>query len=114
MRAAGSIEADDKNGQLAVTRRNINIHSYGVISTIMGKRVIDALPLRLRCECCVPNCEAIIEILLAQRRELRRKYPRGFIVVSSHADSTLNKIVHNTKDYGVVEMDGFTQAVTDL
>ncbi|GAC1370920.1 MAG: hypothetical protein NVSMB39_4270 [Candidatus Saccharimonadales bacterium] len=102
------------SAQLAVTRRGINIHSYGIINTIMAKRVIDSLPLRLRCECPVPSCEEIIEIILAQRRELRRQYPRGFIVIASHAASSQSKVIFKSDAYHVVEMAEFTQTVTDL
>ena len=69
--------------QLATIRRASNIRSYGVIKSIMGSGIIDSLPLRVRCECALSTCEEIIEVSLHQRRELRRNYPRGFIVIQS-------------------------------
>jgi hypothetical protein len=104
-------ELDD---QLAVTRRNINIHSYGVIRGIMGNRVIDTLPLRLRCECSVPSCEEIIEINLAERRELRREFPRGFIVINAHGRSSRDTTSYEKANYGVVKKRGFPQTVIDM
>lgn len=75
-------KSDDKS--LASDRRGGNIRSYGVIKMIMGTRVVDSLPLRVRCECSLPACEEIIEISLNERRELRRSFPSGFIVAPSH------------------------------
>ena len=100
--------------QLAIIRRNINVHSYGVISGIMGARTVDTLPLRLRCECALPSCEDIIHVTLGQRRELRRAYPSGFIVVPSHADPEHDTIAHQADNYCVVEKPGVTQTVIDL
>ena len=114
MKTAHNLMHDDHDDQLAVTRRNINIHSYGVICTIMGKRTTDTLPLRLRCECPIPNCDEIIEIILSKRREVRREFPKGFIMVLAHAKSLRFKVLYTSSDYGVVEMHGFNQAVTDL
>ena len=99
---------------LADVRRGSNIRSYGVIKGIMGDRIVDTLPLRVRCECQIPMCEEIIEVNLAKRRELRRSYPRGFIVVPPHASTAPDSIVYSTEIYSVIEMAEFPQSVTDL
>jgi hypothetical protein len=101
------------NGLLAVTRRNINIHSYGVISGIMGERIVEAMPLRLRCECPVPSCEEIIEVILATRRELRREFPTGFIVVQSHVGASA-EYLYQSVNYCVVSISGYDATVVDL
>jgi hypothetical protein len=90
------------------------VNSFGVIQGIMGARIVEALPLRLRCECAVPICEEIIEITLGKRRELRRKYAHGFIVVIAHATSKLNGTLYRNARYSIVEKQGFTQTVVDL
>jgi hypothetical protein len=100
--------------QLAVIRRTSNIRSYGVIKGIMGSGIIDSLPLRVRCECALPACEEIIEVSLSQRRDLRRNYPRGFIVVSSHADSSHDVLLFKDSKYNVIQKLQFTDMVTDL
>ena len=103
-----------QENQLAVIRREINIRSYGSIKGIMGGGVIDSLPLRVRCECAVPLCEEIIEVSLSRRRELRRKYPRGFIVVLSHANSAQDITLLKTDTFSVVEKLHVTEEVEDL
>lgn len=100
--------------ELSVTRRGINVRSYGVIKSIMGSRTIDSLPLRLRCECSVETCEEIIEITLAQRRDLRRRFASSFIVVVVHADINEGAIVYKADEYAVVEKPELTQTVVDL
>ena len=102
------------NNELAVARREGNIRSYGVIKGIMGSRVVDTLPLRVRCECGVSLCEEIIEVSLAKRRELRRSYPKGFIVVIAHVNLHEDSSLHDTDRFSVVVKPGFTYAVTDL
>jgi hypothetical protein len=99
---------------LSVTRRNINVHSYGVIKIIMGNRIVDSLPLRLRCECSIPICEEIIEITLAERRDLRRKYASAFIVVIAHAPTVDSILSFQTTTYGVIEKAGYEEPVIDL
>jgi hypothetical protein len=101
-------------GHLAVIRREINIRSYGIIKGIMGNRIVDTLPLRLRCECSVPVCEENIEVSLAQRRELRRNYPHGFIVIPLHTGTNQDITLCTTSDFKVVEKIDFLQVVTDL
>jgi hypothetical protein len=108
------ISSSDQDDQLAAIRRMSNIRSYGVIKGIMGSGVIDSLPLRVRCECGVPICEEIIEVNLANRREIRRNYPRGFIVVPSHANSLQDITLHETKLLSVVEKVKFSEDVIDL
>ena len=105
---------DYQGDQLAARRRDNNIRSYGVIKVIMGSRVVDKLPLRIRCECSTPICEEIIEVTLAKRRELRRNYPTGFIVVPSHAVSSQDATLCKTKEFIVLEKTKFSQTVTDL
>ena len=100
--------------QLASIRRGSNIISYGVIKGIMGSGVVDSLPLRVRCECSIPICEDIIEVTLAQRRELRRNFPRGFIVVPAHVSSPQDITLFKTAHFCVVEKLQFTEVVTDL
>lgn len=100
--------------QLAAIRRMSNISSYGVINGLMGRRIVDSLPLRVRCECALLACEEIIEIILSQRRDLRRSYPRGFIIVSSHANSSKDNVLFKNDEFSVVEKDQFTEKVTDL
>lgn len=100
--------------QLAVFRREGNILSYGVIKGIMGSGVVDALPLRVTCECSIPRCEEIIEVSLAKRRQLRRSYPRGFIVASFHANSPEDILLLKTNEFSVVEKPGFSELVADL
>lgn len=100
--------------QLAAVRRASNIRSYGVIKGIMGSGIIDSLPLRVRCECALLTCEEIIEVTLSQRRDLRRNYPRGFILVKSHADPPQDVLLFENKEFSVVEKPQFTEAVTDL
>ena len=103
-----------EDDQLAVIRREINIRSYGIIKGIMGSRIVDSLPLRLRCECTVPICEENIEVSLAKRRELRRNYPHGFIVTPLHGKSAQDTILCKTNEFKVIEKHNFTDAVTDL
>jgi hypothetical protein len=100
--------------QLAASRRDNNIRSYGIIKVIMGPRVVDTLPLRIRCECTTPVCEEIIEVTLTKRRELRRNYPTGFIVVPFHAVSSEDTTLCKTKEFIVLEKTEFSQIVTDL
>jgi len=100
--------------QLAAVRRASNIRSYGVIKGIMGSGIIDSLPLRVRCECALITCEEIIEVSLEQRRELRRDYPRGFILVTAHSDSSQDILLFENKEFSVVEKPQFTESVTDL
>lgn len=101
--------------QLPAIRRESNIRSYGLIKELMGSGMVDSLPLRVRCECSIPTCEEIIEVSLAKRRELRRKYPRGFIVALSHAGSFEDVILCTTEgEFSVVEKLQFTEAVADL
>jgi len=102
------------NEELAVIRRASNIFSYVVIKNIMGSQVLDLLPLRVRCECPLPGCEEIIELTLAQRRKLRRSYPKGFILLPAHQNSSLDIAVFESAPYNVVEKPQFTQKVTDL
>lgn len=104
----------DESDQLASERRQSNIHSYGIIKGIMGSGVIDSLPLRVRCECSVPNCEDIIEVNLGKRRELRRNHPLGFILIPSHVNSPNDSLLSTSKLFCVVEKPGFTETVTDL
>ena len=100
--------------QLALSRRDSNIRSYGIITVIMGSRVVDSLPLRIRCECPTPICEEIIEVSLSERRDLRRNYPRGFIVVPSHATPSEDTTLFKTKNFHVLQKQKFSQTVTDL
>jgi hypothetical protein len=100
--------------QLAAIRRQGNIRSYNAIIGIMGSSVVDSLPLRVRCECSVTACEEIIDVSLAQRRELRRDYPRGFIVVLPHAEAAQDVLLHQSDEFGVVEKPEFTEVVKDL
>ena len=102
------------NELLAVVRRGSNIRSYGVIKVIMGARVIDSLPLRVRCECSIPSCEEIIEIKLSKRREIRRNFPTGFIVAPMHSNSALEDILFQVNNFSVVNKPQFTEEVTDL
>lgn len=104
----------NSNDKLAAVRRTSNIRSYCVIRGIMGNGIVDSLPLRVRCECALSACEEIIEVILSQRRDLRRSYPRGFIVVSSHANSSKDNILFKNDEFSVVEKDQFTEKVTDL
>jgi len=105
---------NQQDNQLAAVRRASNIRSYGVIKGIMGNRVVDSLPLRVRCECAIPTCEEIIEVTLFNRRELRRNHPRGFIVVRLHANSPQDTMLYENDDFSVVEKPQFTETVTDL
>ena len=104
----------NSDDQLAVIRRMSNISSYGVINGLMGSRIVDSLPLRVRCECELLVCEENIEIILSQRRSLRRSYPRGFIVITSHANSSQDTFLFESKAFSVVEKKQFTEEVTDL
>ncbi len=99
---------------LALSRRSGNIRSFGVISEIMGSGVIDTLPLRVRCECDVSACEEIIEVTLSKRRNLRRSFPRGFIVIPEHAKRPNYVLLLKTGVLCVVENSEFTQTVQDL
>jgi hypothetical protein len=100
--------------QLAVIRREINISSYAVIKGIMGRGVVEGLPLRVRCECSKLLCEEIIKLNLSNRRALRKDYPRGFIIVPAHGDPSRDVIVFKTSKYHVVEIPQFTETATDL
>lgn len=104
----------DQENQLSVIRREINIHSYAAVKGIMGSGVIDSLPLRVRCECSLPLCEEVIEVSLAKRRELRRDYPRGFIVVPAHANSSQDITLCRAGKYSVIEKLEFTEEAEDL
>jgi hypothetical protein len=103
-----------EDGQLAAIRRASNVSSYGVIKGIMGSQVVDSLPLRVRCECIMQTCEEIIEVSLGERRELRRKYPRGFITVIAHASASEENLLFTAGMYSVIAMPQFTELVTDL
>lgn len=103
-----------RNSDLAITRRTGNIHSYAVIKGIMGSSLVESLPLRIRCECSLPECQEIIGLSLSQRRGLRTKFPKGFIVILSHAFCPPNTQVYASKGFGVVEKPEFTKAVVDL
>jgi len=104
----------NSDDQLAAIRRMSNISSYGVINGLMGSRIVDSLPLRVRCECDLLACEENIEIILSQRRELRRRYPRGFIVATAHMNSSQDTSLFVSEVYSVVEKARFTEEVTDL
>jgi hypothetical protein len=103
-----------EDGQLATIRRASNISSYGVIKGIMGSRVVDTLPLRIRCECIMQTCEEIVEVNLGERRDLRRNYPRGFITVTAHNSSSHEDTLLATDLYCVVQMPQFPEVITDL
>lgn len=105
---------NDKEDHLPVIRREINIHSYALVKGIMGSGVIDSLPLRVRCECSLPLCEEVIEVNLAKRRELRRSYPRGFIVVPDHTNSFQDITLCQADAFSVVEKLEYTDEVEDL
>ena len=105
---------NQQDDHLASIRRESNIRSYSVIRGIMGSGVIDSLPLRVRCECGVLICEEIIEVSLDKRRELRRSYPRGFIVVNSHANSPIDPTVYQSDSLSVIEKLKYSDKVTDL
>ena len=105
---------NDQGEHLPVIRREINIHSYAIVRGIMGSGVVDSLPLRVRCECSIPLCEEIIEVSLAKRRELRRSYPRGFIVVPDHANSLQDITLCQADAFSVVEKLEYTEEVEDL
>lgn len=104
----------DQEGLLAVLRRDGNIRSYGIIKRIMGAGIIDSLPLRVRCECSALSCEEIIEISLARRREIRRKFPRGFIVASLHTCSPNDVSLFNDDKLSILENPRYSEPVTDL
>ena len=108
------IASNDHDDQLAVIRRTSNIRSYGVINGIMGSSVVDSLPLRVRCECGIAVCEEIIEVNLAKRRELRRNYPRGFIIVPTHLNYAQDVSLYCSDEICVVEKLKFSETVTDL
>lgn len=105
---------NDQEDRLPVIRREINIHSYAVVKGIMGSGVVDSLPLRVRCECSLPLCEEIIEVSLAKRRELRRSYSRGFIVVPDHTNSFQDTTLYQADAFSVVEKLEYTDEVEDL
>ncbi len=113
MSTDGSQPAHPQNDELADFRRGTNIRSYGIIKTIMGLRVVDKLPLRVRCECAITSCEEIIEISLRQRRDLRRNYPVGFIVAPQHT-SARDNLLYKSDIYWVVEKPQYSEKVTDL
>jgi len=108
------ISVSGQEDQLAVVRRDSNIRSYRVIKGIMSSRVVESLPLRVRCECAIQRCEEIIEVILSKRRELRRHYPRGFIIVPSHVDASQDIALCENADFCVIEKLKFTEAVKDL
>jgi len=103
-----------RDNKLAGIRRAGNIHSYAVIKDIMGSQMIDSLPLRIRCECSILDCQEIVGLSLSRRRELRQKYPKGFIVILSHAYSPPNTKVYESQEFSVVERLEFNKAVVDI
>ena len=105
---------DNSSRNLAVIRRAGNIRSFIIIKTIMGSGVVDALPLRVRCECSKPGCEEIIELDLARRRELRRSFRQGFLVAPSHTDPTSDSILSQDATCNVVGKVDFPESVSDL
>jgi hypothetical protein len=102
------------DNELAFARRVGNVRSYLVIKDIMGTSMTDSLPLRVRCECSKPGCQEVIELRLSKRRELRRSYPRGFIIVPAHSTTPPDVTSYATQELCVVEKLEFTEPVTDL
>lgn len=99
---------------LSLMRREINISSYAIIREVMGNAVVDHLPLRVRCECATPLCEAIINVSLSKRRALRASFSHGFIISPSHAGGDQNTSVRKTDEYSVIQRERFSEPVTDI
>lgn len=102
------------DNEYASARRSGNILSHVIIKGLMGPRMIDSLPLRIRCECSIPGCQEVIGLILSRRRKLRKEYPIGFIVVNSHAPCPPDVALYETEEYRVVEKLDYPDAVTDI
>jgi len=109
-----ALSSDMGDNYLSLMRREINISSYAIIKEVMGNAVVDHLPLRVRCECSIPLCEAIINVSLSKRRALRISFPTGFIVSPSHGGSDLSTTIRKTDEYSVIQKTRFSEPVTDM
>jgi hypothetical protein len=109
-----ALSGDMGDNYLSLMRREINISSYAIIKEIMGNAVVDHLPLRVRCECAGPLCEAIINVSLSRRRELRLSFPTGFIISPSHSGTDQSNTIRKTDEYAVVQKARFSKQVTDI
>jgi len=109
-----AVSSDMGDNYLSLMRREINISSYAIIKEVMGNAVVDHLPLRVRCECARPLCEAIINVSLSKRRELRVNFPTGFIIAPSHGGNDQNTAVRRTAEYVVVQKAQVTEPVPDM
>ncbi|HZE06035.1 MAG TPA: hypothetical protein VE127_12465 [Solirubrobacteraceae bacterium] len=61
--------------------------------------------LRFRCECSRMDCGEAVEVTLADYEHVR-KFPRRFIVLDCHVDTSLEDIVARAEPYLVVERRG--------
>jgi hypothetical protein len=105
---------ENSRENLAVARRAGNIRSYVIIKEIMGSRVVDSLPLRVRCECSNGGCHEIIELSLAKRRELRNTYRQGFIVITAHVDQISDSVFIEDHAFTVVGKPAYPDRISDL
>jgi hypothetical protein len=94
----------------------MNESLFRLLNERLERRVADSEPestFEIVCECAREDCTLRIPIVIAEYEAVRSE-PTRFVVVSGHADLSVEHVVDSSDDYEIVEKLGEAALVAEV